>query len=405
MAEESDQSSVPDIATLVDELRRRVDQREREGYYPTELSDQLHEHFRRIVAQRTVPDLDIVRRQLRALEPLGAFSRERIPLVSEVPGGRALHGIVAKLVSRQTQGILEQLQQFSDALRQLLATIITVLEEPHAHVHADLVGQIDALYERVSAFERGPGGPNAAVAALRARVEALEAAEAARRFAPSYENARFEDEFRGTREEMLERYRELAAVFKDLRPVVDIGCGRGEFLELLRDLDIECTGVEVDPVLVEECRRLGLPAEHGDGIAYLATLVDGTLGGIVLVQVIEHLSSQQAVDLVGLAREKLHPGGRVLIETVNPQSLYVFAHAFYVDPTHTTPVHPAYLSFLFEEAGFASVRIEWRSPPPDDDSLHEVPAGDDLGKTLNENVQRLNRLLFAPQDYALIATR
>lgn len=405
MSDEAEQSSVPDVGALVDELRARVEQREREGYYPPELSQRLHEHFRRIVGQRSVPDLDVLRRQVAVLDTVGSFNPARIPLTSGMPGGQKLHGAVAKVVSRQTSGILEQMQQFSDAVRLALQTVLAALEEPHAHVHADLLGQIDSLYERMSAFERGPIGSKAAVSALRARLEALEAAEADRGFAPFYGNARFEEEFRGTREEMLARYRELAQELADHGPVLDIGCGRGEFLELLNELGVECSGVEVDPVLVEDCVRRGLPAEHADGIAHLASLDDATLGGIVLIQVIEHLTPQQAVELVALARDKLRPGGRAVIETVNPQSLYVFAHAFYVDPTHTQPVHPAYLRFLFSEAGFADVRIEWRSEPPAGDMLQEVPAADDFGKAVNENLDRLNRLLFAPQDYAIVATR
>jgi O-antigen chain-terminating methyltransferase len=118
--------------------------------------------------------------------------------------------------------------------------------------------------------------------------------------------------------------------------------------------------------------------------------------------VIEHLTAQEAADLALLARDKLRPGGKLLIETVNPQSLYVFAHPFYVDPTHERPVHPAYLEFLVREAGFESIELLWRAPPPHDDVL-ETPADDDGVRAAN--VRRLNQLLFAPQDYALIATR
>ncbi|HMC53321.1 MAG TPA: hypothetical protein VKI64_11220, partial [Acidimicrobiales bacterium] len=97
--------------------------------------------------------------------------------------------------------------------------------------------------------------------------------------------------------------------------------------------------------------------------------------------------------------------GRIVVETVNPQSLYVFAHSLHLDPTHKAVVHPAYLSFLFREAGFAEVEMEWRSPPPEDEVLEDVPGGGELEKHLNANLARLNQLLFAPQDYALVVTR
>lgn len=114
-----------------------------------------------------------------------------------------------------------------------------------------------------------------------------------------------------------------------------------------------------------------------------------------MLQVIEHLPPQVAVDVIRLIATKVRPGGRVVIETVNPQSLYVYAHAFYLDPTHVRPVHPAFLAFLFEAAGFREVGIDWRSPPPEDEVL------DGEGR----DIERLNTLLFAPQDFAVIATR
>ena len=101
----------------------------------------------------------------------------------------------------------------------------------------------------------------------------------------------------------------------------------------------------------------------------------------------------------------MRPGGLVFVETVNPQSLYVFAHALFLDPTHVRPAHPAYLAFLFREAGFISVDIEWRSPPPAEDVLETITGDTPGAPVLNENVRRLNELLFAPQDYLIVATR
>jgi O-antigen chain-terminating methyltransferase len=120
---------------------------------------------------------------------------------------------------------------------------------------------------------------------------------------------------------------------------------------------------------------------------------------------VEHLSPQQLVDFVDLAARKVRAGGKVCAETINPQSLYTFAHSFYLDPTHLRPVHPAYLVFLFREAGFTDVEIEWRSLPPVGDRLN--PAADDssVPDSYNENVARLNQLLFAAQDYLVVATR
>jgi SAM-dependent methyltransferase len=398
-------SEPPSVDDLIEELRRRVERREREGLYPQELVDDLHQHFRRIAAHGSTSDLDDVRTSLQALEAAARFNPAKIPLESGVAGGARFHALVGRLVARQTQGILEQVQQFADSLRLVLHAMAHAIEQPHAHVHADLVGQVDALYEQLASLERGPADSAAVMAGLRERVQALEDVERLRRFEPFFSKDHFEEAFRGTREDLLERYRDLATRFRDCGPVLDIGCGRGEFLELLGAEGIEARGVELDPDLAETCRARGFDVVHADGLDVLRAAEKGSLGGIVLIQVVEHLTPQQTVELVLLAADRLRPGGRLLLETVNPQSLYVYAHALYVDPTHTQPVHPAYLAFLVREAGFSGVEIDWRSEPASEEVLDEVDADDSVGKTVNENVRRLNTLLFAPQDYALIAIR
>lgn len=387
---------------LIHALRIRVAERRESGFYPEGLEEELDAHFRRVVAHRVTNDLTELRSDLEVLDVRGWFSPDRIPSETSLPGGATLHRAVSRLVARQTQGILEQVQEFADAVRTALRHIVDALEEPHGHVHADLIGQLDAVFERLATYERGPVDSAGATADLRRRLEALEAAEERRRFRPWFTNDAFEAAFRGSRDELADRYRSLAQRFAGQQPVLDIGCGRGEFLELLGELGVQASGVEVDPVLVEEARANGLDIVAGDGVAYLASLTDQSLGGIVLLQVIEHLTPQAAADLVAIAFHKLRSGGLIVVETVNPQSLYTFAHSFYLDPTHGNPVHPAYLKFLFEEAGFPHVELEWRSPPPADDVL---AADEDATKVQAANLERLNQLLFAPQDYALIARR
>ena len=387
---------------LIQALRIRVAERREAGFYPEGLEQELDAHFRRVVAHRVTNDLTELRSDLEVLDVRGWFSPERIPADTSLPGGAALHRAVSRLVSRQTQGILEQVQEFADAVRTTLRHIVDAMEEPHSHVHADLIGQLDAVFERLATYERGPVDSAGATADLRRRLEALEAAEERRRFRPWFTNDAFESAFRGSRDDLAERYRSLAQRFSGQDPVLDIGCGRGEFLELLGELGVQASGVELDPVLVEEARAAGLDAVAGDGVTHLASLTDQSLGGIVLLQVIEHLTPQAAADLVAIAFHKLRPGGLIVVETVNPQSLYTFAHSFYLDPTHGNPVHPAYLKFLFEEAGYPHVELEWRSPPPADDVL---AIDEDATKIQAANVERLNQLLFAPQDYALIARR
>lgn len=388
---------------LVAELRRRVEERRNAGDYPDGLEDELDSRFRRIASQQ-VGDIEAVRVSLLHLESTLGFAVARIPTQSEQPGGELAHKVMRKAFGRQTQGIIEQVRPFAEAVRDALRALAAVLETPGTHEHADLEGRLETVLERMAALERAPAGAaghNPDLAALMSRVERLEAAEERRAFDPWFGNARFEEVFRGSREELLEHYRTLAARFEGLGPVLDIGCGRGEFLELLAEVGAEGIGVEIDPALVRECEERGLRAELGDALARIAGEVDGSLGGIVLIQVVEHLTAQEVADLIPLAFEKLKPGGRIIIETVNPQSLYVFAHSLYADPTHYKPVHPAYLDFLCKEAGFEAIEIEWRAPPPPSDAL-EVPAGEGSVAT---NFEKLSSLVYGPQDYAIIATR
>ena len=144
----------PPVDDLVGEIQARVEQRRRDGEYPPELTDDLRQHFERVRGNRPVSDLEALRRQLDALDALASFSPDRIALESGMPGGERLHAAVAKIVSRQTQGILEQVQQFGDAVREALRTVLLELEDPHGHVHDDLLGQVDALHERVAQLER-----------------------------------------------------------------------------------------------------------------------------------------------------------------------------------------------------------------------------------------------------------
>jgi SAM-dependent methyltransferase len=391
-----------DLDELLETLRSRVRARREAGDYPAGLEANLEAHFQRIVGTRAGPDRSEIQAKLDRLAAFSSFGADRIPMQSKLPGGGAIHRGVSKVTGRQTQGILEQVQLFADALRDVLEDVIDRGRGVQDHTHPELVGLVQLLVDRLASYERAPVESAAGVADLHRRVEALEAHEARRQFRPWFKESRFAEEFRGSWDELAERYRDLADRLVQSAPVLDIGCGRGEFLTLLKERGVEATGIEIDAELAEEGRSRGLAVAQGDGLAHLSEMVDNGLGAIVLIQVIEHLTAQEAADLALLARDKLYPGGKLLIETVNPQSLYVFAHPFYLDPNHDRPVHPAYLEFLCREAGFSHMELLWRSPPPEEDVL-EVPA--DEGGVHAANVRRLNRLLYSPQDYAIIATR
>lgn len=392
---ESNEAAVPDIDELVARLRERVEARRQSGAYPAQLEEEMTAHFRRILHQRRearpLPDVQEAVRAAGQALPLQA---SRIPLSSGLPGGQVVHKTVAKVVGRQTQGIMQQVQAFAQPVQAALEALAAAVSELSRTVGVDIAQSLDALYERQATQERLLAG--LAGGDRRARPP---------EFQPWYSSEHFEEAFRGSREEMLGRYRDLAERLVGQGPVLDVGCGRGEFLELLVEVGVEASGVDIDREMVKSAAGRGLSVSEDEALRHLAAVDHHSLGGMVLIQVIEHFSAQEIVDFVALAADKVRKGGRVFVETVNPQSLYVFAHALFLDPTHVRPVHPAYLAFLFREAGFAQVDIEWRSPPPAEDVLEPTPEDSPAAALHNENVRRLNELLFAPQDYLIAAVR
>ncbi len=164
----------------------------------------------------------------------------------------------------------------------------------------------------------------------------------------------FEDVFRGAEDMIRERMRRYLAIIDGRRPVLDIGCGRGELLDVLRDAGLSYAGVDTDEGMVARCREKGhTDVAHGDGIEYLDRLADASLGVVFAAQVIEHLTEEQLRRLLALARRKLAPGGLLIAETVNPHSPPALK-TFWVDLTHRQPIFPEVALELCREAGFES---------------------------------------------------
>lgn len=222
------------------------------------------------------------------------------------------------------------------------------------------------------------------------------------------EYVHFEDLHRGSQEEIKWKQKYYLSYFKDKGPVLDIGCGRGEFLELLKEAQIPASGVDTNQEMVRQGKSKGLEVIHGDGLVYLKGLQDQSLGGIFLSQVIEHLDPEALRDLVRLSFAKLYPGGVLLAETINPQCLSTFSGAFYLDLSHHNPIHPEAVRYLWESLGFRKVDILYVSPFPEEMKLKEMVRREDdsyedeLARVSNENTRQLNDLLYGFQDYAVL---
>ena len=228
----------------------------------------------------------------------------------------------------------------------------------------------------------------------------------------SHKYVGFEDQFRGSPDEIRRRVEDYLPLFEHANDVLDVGCGRGEFLELLRDRGLRARGIDINPAMVEVCKGKGLHAETGDALAYLEGLPDGSLGGLFAAQVVEHLEPRYLMRLLDAAFDKLRSGAPIVLETINPSCWFAFFESYIRDLTHVRPVHPDTLKYLLIATGFQRIEIRYRAPYPEADKLQALAHGggaptslDDMIETLNANVEKINRLLFTYLDYSAIGWR
>ena len=235
-------------------------------------------------------------------------------------------------------------------------------------------------------------------------------------FAPSldaYKYVGFEDKFRGSQEVIRERLRSYLPYFAGATAdVLDVGCGRGEFIDLLNAQGIPARGIDLNHEMAEGCRARGLNVVEADAVGYLSSLPDASLGGLFAAQVVEHLEPAYLLQFLELAFVKLRPGGTLVLETLNPACWMAFFESYIRDITHKWPLHPETLRYLAAASGFASAAIEFRSPVNAEDRLQPLalPASADaalrdLAETFNANVEKLNARMFTFMDYAIIAKK
>lgn len=247
--------------------------------------------------------------------------------------------------------------------------------------------QAERRLRRIAAIDNGNAGPLAAEPSA----PPLDAAE--------IDYAGFEDLLRNSAQ-IKTKQRGYLTYFTGKGAVIDVGCGRGEFLELMREAGIEAKGLDLDFDMTLICKEKGLDVTHCDALSYLADVPDGSIGGIFSAQVIEHLTSAQLNTLIALASRKLRPGGSLVLETLNPESLFVHYKWFWMDPSHVRLTHPQTLKFLLESAGFSEVSYSLCSPPagvlpiPQLQSSTISPLDD-----FNRATDYLNKLIYGEQEY------
>jgi O-antigen chain-terminating methyltransferase len=209
----------------------------------------------------------------------------------------------------------------------------------------------------------------------------------------SFDYARFAERFRGSEEYVRNKQTFYVPQFAGCAEILDIGCGRGEFLQVMKEAGITARGIDSDAESVALCRAKGLEAEVADLFTYLSDLPDSALDGIYSSQVVEHLLPERLPELVRLAAAKLRREGVLAIETPNPECLAIFATHFYLDPTHTRPIPPPLMVFYLEEFGFGNVEVHRMSP-----AVESMPALATLPAEFRE-------AFFGALDYAVVARK
>jgi len=210
---------------------------------------------------------------------------------------------------------------------------------------------------------------------------------------PGLDYTRFAYRFRGSEEEIRRNQEFYKPYFTGRHDVLDIGCGRGEFLETMREIGVNARGIDLGIESVEYCRGKGLRADEADLFTFLAQEPEGAFDGIFSSQVVEHLEPGRLPEMIRLCASRLRRGGLLAIETPNPDCLAIFATYFYLDPTHTRPVPHALVEFYMEEAGMGEIEVRQLSQ-----AIDSMPELKELPQTFRER-------FFGGLDYAIIARK
>jgi O-antigen chain-terminating methyltransferase len=306
---------------------------------------------------------------------------------------RANAEAIQRSTTDQIAALAEERRQWSIAMEAKMADHAAAFEKSLAYTATELqkkfYGDLDRIrseYERII---------HAELRVVRQRLAAAPPPQTAPA-APSlafFDYARFSDRFRGSEEYVTESQRFYLPWFTGRRHVLDLGCGRGEFLNLLRESGVPARGIEAGAESVAYCRSQGLEAEQADLFVYLSEQPEASLDGIFCSQVVEHLPPERLPELVRLCATRLTTGGVLAIETPNPECLAIFATHFYLDPTHTRPVPSQLLAFYMEEFGLGRIEVHRKAQ-----AVETIPELGELAPALREK-------LFGGLDYAIVAWR
>ena len=283
----------------------------------------------------------------------------------------------------------------------------------------ELRAQVAVLQRATSMLKRRVDESPAPAGAMAAAPSSAVAVAAPADSSDDYKYVGFEDQFRGSDDSVAEKLAEYLPIFAGASDVVDLGCGRGEFLMALKSAGVTARGVDTNTDMVAVARERGLDVTAGDALGYITALAGESIGGIIATQVVEHLSASYLMRLLDASHRVLRPGAPIVLETINPTCWYAFFSSYIRDLTHVHPVHPDTLQYLLRASGFERVEIQYREPVPDREKLKRTTVSEDVrvsddpmaqaltgvARTVDANAGILNRLIFSDMDYAVVGYR
>ena len=201
-------------------------------------------------------------------------------------------------------------------------------------------------------------------------------------------------------------------LFNECKNVLEIGCGNGTFLQMLKDKGIRGYGIDINKDFILYCKRKDLKVENVDVLTHLKSLPDKTIDGVFSAHVIEHLQTHELIKLIELCYAKMEFGSYIVLVTPNILNISVSSNTFYMDPTHINHIHPDVLKYLLESSGFRDLQKIFYQQVPNELKLKEINCDVDqtiedteIFETLNYNIDILNNLLFGYRDFAIVAKK
>ena len=342
------QEQLTEVRALLDQSSRRLD----ETVQRTSKSEEMAKDIQAFVTaqqDQTAEEQRQLSQQQKQLEEVGG------QLIEYHDDACARYHLTIEALEQEKRRIAE--------IRSRLEAL-----QPGAFSGAGVSHEIEQLRDRINAMQ-------ASFAIIQEHLVRPESVETIQAIAPEVSQdlkehetdafyLAFENQFRGDRDLIKERLRFYLPIIERVKATtgnasaVDLGCGRGEWLELLREQGYEGAGVDSNLCMVEECRSRGLRAEYADAISYLRNLPSNSLSLVTGYHIVEHLLFNQLFHFFRESFRVLCPGGIAIFETPNPECSHVPDYSFYLDPTHRNPIPQELLCFAARQAGFEGARVE-----------------------------------------------